>query len=934
MSVDGTLGKVTDFADLDDSAIITPTNIANELGDVQEDVDELDERVDAVDERVDSIAIDGSAGPNSFVTIHDAADKMPVEAVVTMKPKQDLHGYTKPWVGGVGKNKAVYEDYSATLSGVSTVYSNGKILLNGTANGDRDFNTTYSFGNTFGQLNLGPGVYVFSIDHYQDINSGGNILYLTIRNTATNAVRYVGVGQNNVLVKQETIAENELITSMFLRAKSGSVFDNAVFMPMLASAAESDGTWEPYSNICPITGYDNVTITRSGKNLLNENDLEVGYINEGGTLINDAGYRRTKYIMVESGKTYTLSLYHNGTSQAKRVHGYDVNRNWVSQLGVIATGATSAPTLKSIAFYVPDNVKYVRIGSLSPNLDTSIQFESGSAVTPYEPYQSQSVTVNVKSANNNNTVYGGTLTINKDGSGTLVVDKVCKKFSDYTWSYSETYRSFRAANSGFDGELVAGGLQEGKAGCSAYDLCNVTTAGQMTGAEYKINIGGIISTYRILVNDPSFAGDANAFVSARGNEVIMYTLAAPTPYTLTAEQLTTVFGLNHIWSDADSISVEYSVDTQTKIEELNGEVHEELDNLESSVEAQKTSTGNPVTVTDAHVAPASVSVAIEPKQDKHGYDHPWVGGAGKNLLPMTLSEIKSANTSGTWSGNAYTISGITITVLTDSNNNVLGFKATGTASETMAFQTSSSLVGRFAEGTQLKYNGVSGGSLSTYKIDWYAYSDRAYTPVTNYGSDQSVTVNSELAGASVSYARFVLYSGYSAPTEGLTVTPMLRLATDTDATFAPYSNICPITGYDNVTVTRCGNLYETTVDKDIFNVNSTTGSSTYTQSDGVLSITTLMDNVTAMGLYSNPNGKMRAAINAAIDACGRAVVSFDAMIWFSIHRKRYPEKRCIFAIFKLNPAKPLTIIHRLKALSPSPSTSNLSTTATPSTAAR
>ena len=59
----------------------------------------------------------------------------------------------------------------------------------------------------------------------------------------------------------------------------------------------------------------------------------------------------------------------------------------------------------------------------------------------------------------------------------------------------------------------------------------------------------------------------------------------------------------------------------------------------------KTTNGNPITVNDAApVNAVDVSVDIEPVQDLHGYDHPWVGGAGKNILPLTISRIKELNT--------------------------------------------------------------------------------------------------------------------------------------------------------------------------------------------------------------------------------------------------------------------------------------------------
>jgi hypothetical protein len=71
---------------------------------------------------------------------------------------------------------------------------------------------------------------------------------------------------------------------------------------------------------------------------------------------------------------------------------------------------------------------------------------------------------------------------------------------------------------------------------------------------------------------------------------------------------------------------------------------------------------------------------IDAVQDLHGYDHPWLGGAGKNKLPMTVEGIKVLNTNGNWSGNVYTYNGGTFTILTDNDGNVTGIKINGTFS--------------------------------------------------------------------------------------------------------------------------------------------------------------------------------------------------------------------------------------------------------------
>ena len=46
-----------------------------------------------------------SAGPEDMLSIDDGADVVPVKGLsIVIDPKQDLNGYTKPWIGGSGKN--------------------------------------------------------------------------------------------------------------------------------------------------------------------------------------------------------------------------------------------------------------------------------------------------------------------------------------------------------------------------------------------------------------------------------------------------------------------------------------------------------------------------------------------------------------------------------------------------------------------------------------------------------------------------------------------------------------------------------------------------------------------------------------------------------------------------------------------------------------
>ena len=217
-------------------------------------------------------------------------------------------------------------------------------------------------------------------------------------------------------------------------------------------------------------------------------------------------------------------------------------------------------------------------------------------------------------------------------------------------------------------------------------------------------------------------------------------------------------------------------------------------NLNAVTQSSKTISGNPITVTDAAPINAEdVTVAIEPIQDLHGYDKPWVGGAGKNLLPMTVDIIKSLNTGGTWNNNTYSRYNTDFEILTDSNENVVGVKVTGTPNNDVT------LILNFVGTNNTEYilNGCpSGGSSSKYRIDTFG---NGVSNAPDYGSGVTFT-----SSGNSQYVRILINNGYTIPTGGLIFYPMIRLASITDSTFAPYTNICPISGLDSVNVVRVG----------------------------------------------------------------------------------------------------------------------------------
>jgi len=158
---------------------------------------------------------------------------------------------------------------------------------------------------------------------------------------------------------------------------------------------------------------------------------------------------------------------------------------------------------------------------------------------------------------------------------------------------------------------------------------------------------------------------------------------------------------------------------------------------------------------------SSCKVALSPNQDLHGYDHPWVGGAGKNKLENSYT--------------TRTINGVTFTVYSDGTVMVEGTATGGLADF---------VLGTFnSNGVATILNGCpSGGSSSTYTLNATGgYSD------TGNGVSLPASYNNQV------YIR--IRDGYAVPSGGLLFKPMIRLATETDPTFESYENICPISGH-------------------------------------------------------------------------------------------------------------------------------------------
>lgn len=168
---------------------------------------------------------------------------------------------------------------------------------------------------------------------------------------------------------------------------------------------------------------------------------------------------------------------------------------------------------------------------------------------------------------------------------------------------------------------------------------------------------------------------------------------------------------------------------------------------------------------------SSLKVSLSPNQDLHGYDEPWVGGAGKNKLNFNLS--------------SQTLYGVTLT----NNNGVLTLNGTNDGTGNSDF-----VIGSYPSATAIIPSG-------TYKFI-VSDTNKSVRMLIGYnGSTLGSTYTSDTVNASDGISAVIIRVATGVTVNNVTVKPMVT--TDQSLTYddwTPYENICPISGHTEVDI--------------------------------------------------------------------------------------------------------------------------------------
>ena len=465
----------------------------------------------------------------SFVAKKAASIK---QLTVNIEPVQDLHGYDNPWPAGCGVNlfSGTYNANGITISGGAYTVNavNARIAVV-----PCKANTTY----TAKKFETSNRFIVCSASEYP---TNGTVL--------TNYF-------NDSTAVQKTFTTDANAQYICIGVTTSAEQEEPKMVVCLGSTLPEE--WTPYSNICPISGWTGCNVVDTGKNLFddaNANWKTSYYIDANGAEQSNSNYKYSQsFTKVKSGQTYTLQFYKGTTKNAATtIACYDANMAFKTRVNCISN--TTETGDMNGTFTVPNSVVFIRISMPRDDI-TNVQLEEGAVATTYEAFGSS---LSISWQSTAETVYGGTLTINEDGTGKLAVDIIACDLANYTGAVAVisngSNRYFR-----FDDLPTYPDMKDS----SLYNLSDKYKKTVISTSTTNIGIGiGKASSvsHRSVFFRPEKASsyDANTIKTfireTLGGLTVCYKIPA-VEYTLSVEQMNTLVGLNNIWADCGPVEV-------------------------------------------------------------------------------------------------------------------------------------------------------------------------------------------------------------------------------------------------------------------------------------------------------------------------------------------------------------------------------------------
>ena len=471
----------------------------------------------------------------------EASESNLVECVADLEPIQDLHGYDHPWVGGAGKNKLPVTSSDETMEGIAytkMLDNDGNVIgvkcvgtISGTSAKYLSTNTTLPAGTYI--LTGGNGVTSTGIRLIANYTEGGTNKYREA--TSEEGVTFTLSAETQV--------------AFYLRGEQVNLAVDTIIYPMIRLSTETDSTFAPYSNICPISGRSEVAIGRVGKNLF-DSELSQGgiYFDTGNNYSSDI-YVRTDFIPLKKG-TYTISQ-----NIQNAIRFYDKNKIYNRSKGIETFRTANTITLEDDS-YIKIVFRASDSSNITPSSVSNIQLEVGDTATTYEPYNGHTYTIDL-----DGTRYGGSLDV---VSGEL---RVTHGYVDLgTLPYVGVDNGFFRVSSNSIGVKIGSDMM-----CSVYKQGTVTDYAGWGSRDFTF---GWLSTYNYIIFRDSRFDQAADFKTAMNGVQLVYELATPYTIQLTPQQIKLLKGTNNLSCNTGNLTIKYYPDNV--LGQLKGDIEKGL----------------------------------------------------------------------------------------------------------------------------------------------------------------------------------------------------------------------------------------------------------------------------------------------------------------------------------------------------------------------
>lgn len=307
---------------------------------------------------------------------------------------------------------------------------------------------------------------------------------------------------------------------------------------------QAAGTPSP-ENPLPISGWTECNITHRGKNLFDKNNFKTlrGVSND---LVFDTSNAWGLEFPCLPNTTYTFTRQ---TTVCNRFNVYDCEDSAIvdgsrflhSSGNVSGTTLTftTRPTAKTIFLYLNTASTASSVRTNFNNTVAGLQIEFGDTSTTYNSYSGEIIPVSWQTEAG--TVFGGTLTLNEDGSADLVATLGRAKLNEFSWSYMSSagyFRTTEASYSRFSGGVPIAEVYKG--------------VREINDSTPDLQIGNPTSNQKRLAVKDSRYTNASLWLAEVGNTYVVQKLASPVQtHFIDVGQLITYLGENNIWTDTN-----------------------------------------------------------------------------------------------------------------------------------------------------------------------------------------------------------------------------------------------------------------------------------------------------------------------------------------------------------------------------------------------